>query len=77
MMDYLNMRGIMYAKNYTFGNEMLWKLSDQQIAAAELKTLTTASALKEALEMELAVTKKIHEVVKSCADDYHGADVFY
>lgn len=76
MMDYLNLRGIKYGRNYAFGNDLLWKLSNQQITKAELKTLSIASALQEALEMEIDVTKKINEIVEKCSDDFHAADVF-
>lgn len=76
MMDYLNMRGVMYTKEYNFGNEMLWKINDKHITGNDLKDVTIKSALKEALDMEIGVTKKINEVVKQCNDDFHAADVF-
>lgn len=70
MLDYLNMRGVKYNKNYEFKDNMLW-----QPQPAEDQT-KIQSALEEALKMEIDVTKKINNVVESCADDFHAADVF-
>jgi len=67
MLDYLNLRGIKIDNtlDYNFN-------ADTEVT----KSLTYKGALEEAVNMEIQVTDLIYNVVKECADDYHGADVF-
>ncbi|XP_069998427.1 ferritin heavy chain isoform X1 [Penaeus vannamei] len=70
MLDYLNKRGVAISQDLQFN------FSEADIPAEHKKALTMLVALEAALKMEISVTNKIHNVVKECEHDYHGADVF-
>lgn len=70
MLDYLNKRGVAISQDLQFN------FSETDIPAEHKKALTMLVALEAALKMEISVTNKIHNVVKECEHDYHGADVF-
>lgn len=65
MLDYVNKRGI-----------QPFKYQDNFSYTSNVKAYTVLEALKEALEMEIKVTRKIHGVINHCDKDFHAADVF-
>lgn len=74
MLDYLNKRGIPLRSrnsNYKYVTDpvILEKLN-------KFEGIDYKDALTTALNMELDVTQKIHDVISKCENDYHGADVF-
>jgi len=76
MLDYLQMRGLKYTRDYAFTKAELWKLDSVDIDQTNFESLRIRDALKEAVNMEIDVTKRILAVIKECEDDYHAADVF-
>nr|AZP57158.1 ferritin [Procambarus clarkii] len=69
MLDYLNTRGINLSTSLSFSFQF-------KNYTVYLKNMMYRDALKEALNMEIEVTKLIYDVVSACGNDFHGADVF-
>merc|ERR1711973_171085 len=70
MLTYLNSRGISFDESYEFGPSQMMKLEHL------IKNLDYKSALETALNLEIDVTQKIYDIVETCTDDFHSADVF-
>ncbi|KAK3877908.1 hypothetical protein Pcinc_017418 [Petrolisthes cinctipes] len=73
MLDYLDTRGISYPNEYNFAKSQV-----ESFGIPGDKPLETGieKVLKKSIEMEIHVTNLIKEVIDSCSNDFHAADVF-